>query len=63
MVQTGLRDEVSRYESLFWDTVPMTGHSVHVDRNDDGSPRTSRKRNTSANLWTAAFFEFSSNPE
>jgi hypothetical protein len=60
MMQTGRRDEVSSYESLFWDLI---GHSVHVDRNDDGSTRTSRKQNTSANLWTAAFVEFSSNPE
>jgi hypothetical protein len=63
MVQTGRRHEVSRYESLFWDTVPMIGHSVHVDRNDDGSPRTSRQWNTCANLWTAAFVEIISNPD
>jgi len=41
----------------------MIGRSISVDRNDDGSPRTSRKRNTIANLWTAAFVQFSSNPE
>jgi hypothetical protein len=63
MGQTARRDEVSKYESLFWDTVHAIGLSVHVDRNDDGSTRTCRKRSTSANLWTAAFVEFSSTPE
>jgi hypothetical protein len=38
IVQTGRRDEVSRYESLFWDTLPLIGHSVHVDRNGEVVP-------------------------